>query len=163
MLRDPYAVAACLPGAELTSVEGERIKGVVQVRMGPIKARFLGTATYVRDDAAKTGSVVGGGRDTLSNSRIEGHMTFMAKAPEPASKQLDVELVFSLQGLLAQFSRPAIVNDFTAYMIAQFTENLARRTKGDGASAVASSNAMDGFKMFRWWLGCVFRRILGGP
>ncbi len=48
-------VAACLPGAELTEdLGGNKYKGGVAVRMGPVRLRFAGTADITeRDEAAK--------------------------------------------------------------------------------------------------------------
>ena len=48
-------VATCLPGAELTEdLGGERYKGRVAVRMGPVRLQFAGTADITeRDEAAK--------------------------------------------------------------------------------------------------------------
>ncbi|MBB6305901.1 2Fe-2S iron-sulfur cluster-binding protein [Xanthobacter tagetidis] len=155
-LADPAAVAACLPGAEITRQEGDALEGVVQVRMGPIRARFEGAATYQRDAAAHRGTVEGGGRDSLSGSRIAGRMAFAAAAAEPGATRLRVELAFTLQGMLAQFSRPAIVSDFTAYMVGQFADNLDRRLAGD--LSAAATGPMDALKMLRWWIGRLLRR-----
>src|SRR6516162_4017229 len=48
-------VAACLPGAELTEdLGGDRYKGKVTARMGPVRLQFAGTADITeRDEAAK--------------------------------------------------------------------------------------------------------------
>ena len=48
-------VATCLPGAELTEdLGGEKYKGQVAVRMGPVRLQFAGTAEIAeRDEAAK--------------------------------------------------------------------------------------------------------------
>src|SRR5258707_13645179 len=48
-------VAACLPGAELTDdLGGEKYKGRVAVRMGPVRLQFAGTAEITeRDEAGK--------------------------------------------------------------------------------------------------------------
>ena len=48
-------VAACLPGTELTDdLGGDKYKGRVAVRMGPVRLQFAGTADITeRDEAAK--------------------------------------------------------------------------------------------------------------
>ena len=53
-------VATCLPGAELTEdLGGEKYKGQVAVRMGPVRMLFAGTAEIAeRDEAAKRGAAV---------------------------------------------------------------------------------------------------------
>jgi carbon-monoxide dehydrogenase small subunit len=156
VLRDPKAVAACLPGAELISAEGERLQGRVLVRMGPIKAQFIGEANYTRDEVRKTGSVTGGGKDSLSNSRIQGQMDFSLIAPDPSATCVEISLSFTLQGMLAQFSRPSIVNDFSSYMIGLFADNLARQLSGEAPLEQGKRGSMDVLKMLRWWLGRFF-------
>lgn len=58
-------VAACLPGAELTEdLGGEKYKGRVAVRMGPVKLQFAGTADITeRDEAANRVVVHASGAD----------------------------------------------------------------------------------------------------
>ena len=58
-------VAACLPGAELTEdLGGEKYKGKVAVRMGPVRLQFAGTADITeRDEAAKRVVVHASGAD----------------------------------------------------------------------------------------------------
>src|SRR5205807_2311864 len=47
-------IAPCLPGAELTAVDGDTYKGRVTTKMGPVKLQFAGTAKIVeRAESAK--------------------------------------------------------------------------------------------------------------
>ncbi|HEY4444509.1 MAG TPA: 2Fe-2S iron-sulfur cluster-binding protein [Steroidobacteraceae bacterium] len=154
---DPEAVAACLPGAALTGRSGEHLEWRIQIKFGPIKAAFIGAATYSRDDATKTGMLVGGGRDSLSNSRASGKLRFALMPVADDETQVDVTFSFSLQGLLAQFSRPALVRDFTGFMIEQFATNVSSRLRGE-TSAPAAVNRMSGIAFLRWWLRRLWRR-----
>ena len=58
-------MAACLPGAELTEdLGGDKYKGKVAVRMGPVRLQFAGTADITeRDEAAKRVVVHASGAD----------------------------------------------------------------------------------------------------
>src|SRR6202046_5750929 len=58
-------VPPCLPGAELTEdLGGEKYKGRVAVRMGPVRLQFAGTADIAeRDEAAKRLVVHASGAD----------------------------------------------------------------------------------------------------
>src|SRR3712207_9376152 len=52
-LVDPRQVVTCLPGAELTEQEGERVYlGRVKVKVGPVTASYAGRATIVEQDNA---------------------------------------------------------------------------------------------------------------
>ena len=52
---DLPAVAGCLPGATVTSMEGDKVKGKVAVKFGPMSAAFNGAARLERDDAGAVG------------------------------------------------------------------------------------------------------------
>ncbi len=66
VLSDIEAVAACLPGVTLTSIEGaDRVNGRLMVAVGPIKARFEGSATVRFDETARSGGVTGRGQDRV--------------------------------------------------------------------------------------------------
>ena len=45
-LTDLARIAPCLPGATLTSIEGDIYKGHVTVKVGPIVAKFGGQAIF---------------------------------------------------------------------------------------------------------------------
>jgi aerobic carbon-monoxide dehydrogenase small subunit len=126
----PELVAANLPGAELTAQHGDRLEGRVGIKMGPIRAEFAGAAIYTRDEATRSGAVVGGGKDTLSGSRADGRLTFKLMANDQRSTQVDVKLDFALLGPLAQFSRAALVRDFTSYIISLFAKNISGMLEG---------------------------------
>src|SRR5205823_4289801 len=66
---DMPAVAACLPGAEITESAGNSVKGRIRVKFGPMRATFAGGATLERDEAAKRGVIHGAGQGAPSASR----------------------------------------------------------------------------------------------
>lgn len=156
---DPSAIAACLPGAEITERDGDRLLGRVQIKMGPIKAQFLGEAIYALDDLTKSGSLVGGGRDSLSNSRASGELQFRMSPAQENSTALEIDLTFSLQGMLAQFSRPAIVNDFTSFIIEQFLENLSKRLQSPGDRAQVPAASLSFISLVRWQAARLWRNL----
>jgi carbon-monoxide dehydrogenase small subunit len=156
---DPSAIAACLPGAELTQRDGDRLLGGVHIKMGPIKAQFLGEAIYMLDERTRSGSLIGGGRDTLSNSRASGELHFRMSPAQQDATALDIDLVFSLQGMLAQFSRPAIVNDFTSFIIERFLKNLSYRLKTPGAAAKIPATSLSFMSLVRWQAVQLWRRL----
>src|SRR5258707_3746057 len=65
-------VAACLPGAELTDdLGGEKYKGRVGVRMGPVRLQFAGTAEITeRDEAARRVGVHAAGAEEKSRGQV---------------------------------------------------------------------------------------------
>jgi carbon monoxide dehydrogenase subunit G len=53
VLTDVERIAPCLPGAELTGVDGETYHGQVKIKVGPITAQYRGTASFAEKDAAQ--------------------------------------------------------------------------------------------------------------
>ncbi|MGH8786006.1 MAG: xanthine dehydrogenase family Fe-S subunit [Cupriavidus necator] len=126
-MADLPAVAGCLPGAVLTEMAGEKVKGHIAIKFGPMSARFDGAARLQRDDALKRGVLKGAGQDSLSNSKAAGDIAYQLKALSAHETEVAVDLQYSLQGPLAQFSRSGLVRDFVRRMIADFGKSVARR------------------------------------
>ena len=126
-MADLPAVAGCLPGAVLTEMAGEKVKGHIAIKFGPMSARFDGAARLQRDDALKRGVLKGAGQDSLSNSKAAGDIAYQLKALSAHETEVAVNLQYSLQGPLAQFSRSGLVRDFVRRMIADFGKSVARR------------------------------------
>ena len=71
-LTDVERIAPCLPGAQLTEIEGDTYRGLVKVKVGPITAQFKGQASFVEKDdrAAPCGAQGGGPRHRRQGQRI---------------------------------------------------------------------------------------------
>lgn len=134
ILRDPASVAACLPGAELTSASADgRLAGAVAVAFGPIRARFKGEATVRYDDALLRGVVTGGGQDS-GGSAASGSLDFSV-APDGDGAKLSATIDYRLTGPLAQFGRSALVADFIQAMLEEFGRNLEGKLAGRAVTA----------------------------
>ena len=46
VLTDVERIAPCMPGAELTGVDGGTYHGQVKIKVGPITAQYKGTASF---------------------------------------------------------------------------------------------------------------------
>jgi carbon-monoxide dehydrogenase small subunit len=130
-------VAACLPGA---SLDGEEKDGVVngrmRVKVGPISAEFSGVAQITRDETAHRGAIVGSGRDARSNSATRGVITYSVKPDESgAASRVDVDIGYTLTGMLAQFSRSSLVQDVASRLTAAFAQNLEARLSAENDAA----------------------------
>lgn len=139
---DLPALASCLPGASIESHEGDRVKGRVAIKFGPMAAAFNGAARLERDDAAMRAVFRGAGQDSLSQSRANGDITYQLEALSPTETRVNVNLLYSLQGPLAQFSRSGLVQDFVRRMIADFGNNVTARLRqpaGQGEPLVQAS------------------------
>lgn len=119
-------VASCLPGASLAGepVDGH-VEGQIRVKVGPIAAEFQGVADVTRDDATRTGTINGSGKDKRSNSATRGLIGYAVKAGDALGEtKVDVSIGYTLTGMLAQFGRSGLVQDVAGRLIAAFVQNL---------------------------------------
>ena len=124
ILTDLERIAPCLPGAQLTEVEGDTYRGQVKVKVGPIVAQFKGQASFVtRDDAAHTASLKGEGRDTTGKGTASAIITARLTSVTPTSTKCTVVTDLTISGKVAQFGRGALA-DVSDKLLAQFAENL---------------------------------------
>ncbi|MCV2866314.1 2Fe-2S iron-sulfur cluster-binding protein [Albidovulum sediminicola] len=124
LFRDPARVAPCIPGASIESLSPEAFTGAVEIRFGPIGARFGGQGTYDNDDDKRAGTIRGQGDDKLGKSKVRGELRYaISQGPNPQTSQAEVELRFEIDGMLAQFNRPELVAGFVDYILAQFAAN----------------------------------------
>jgi aerobic carbon-monoxide dehydrogenase small subunit len=132
MLGDVRQVAACLPGASLTSVPTpDHVIGVIRVRLGPIVANFHGAARIERDSEKESGRIVGIGNDQRSRSSTQGEIRYrLVPLEQGAATRVELSIGYSLRGLLAQVAREGLVRDFASRLIAEFARNLERRLLG---------------------------------
>lgn len=169
---DIGAVASCLPGASLAGepVDGH-VNGQIKIKVGPISAEFQGVADVTRDDATRSGTIVGAGKDKRSNSATRGLIGYSVKQGDaPDQTKVDLTIGFTLTGALAQFSRSGLIQDVAGRIIAVFVQNLEaklshRAEGGTGdepaivkefdAGALMRTMALDYVKRAFGWL---FRR-----
>ena len=157
---DLPAVAACLPGATVTSMDGDKVRGKVAVKFGPMSAAFNGAARLERDEAARSAVLRGAGQDTLSQSRANGDIGYRLEVLSPDSTRVHIDMRYSLQGPLAQFSRSGLVRDFVGRMIAEFGRNVSARLQGPGEGGNVSVPAA-GINPVRMLLSVAWARIKG--
>ena len=124
ILTDLRRIAPCLPGAELTEVDGEIYRGQVKVKVGPIVAQFKGQASFVsRDDVAHTATLKGEGRDATGKGAASALITARLTSVTPTSTKCTVHTDLTISGKVAQFGRGAMA-DISEKLLTQFSDNL---------------------------------------
>jgi carbon-monoxide dehydrogenase small subunit len=159
---DLPAVAACLPGASIESQEGEKVKGRIAIKFGPMAAAFVGAARLERHDQNQRAVLRGAGQDGLSRSRAQGDIAYQLVALGPQRTRVDVDMLYTLQGPLAQFSRSGLVKDFVRRLVADFGRQVEARM-GGGAATPQASAAMDPLRSLLALLWDRLRRMFSGP
>jgi uncharacterized protein len=145
LLTDLERIAPCLPGAQLTEVEGDVYRGFVKVKVGPITAQFKGQAQFTeRDEANHRGTIKADGRDTGGKGNaaafIHAHLTEV----DPENTRCNITTDLTITGKVAQFGRGALA-DVSGKLIGQFATNLeAMVLAGEGAPTPTDPVAPDG-------------------
>jgi carbon-monoxide dehydrogenase small subunit len=140
-IQDPALVADCVPGVRLTVMAGGRLEGEMLASLGPIQARFTGSATLAFDPAATGGTLVGEGRDSMTGTRLSGVVRF-AVAADGAGSLLTLDIGYALRGALAQFSRGPIVQVFAADLAGAVARALEARLTGAAPPARLGAGRM---------------------
>jgi len=160
-LRDPALIASCVPGATIRSQEGDNIRGEIAAALGPIQATFTGEAALSYDDAARSGRVVGSGRDSANGTRLQAEAAFRLEEAGAEKCILIIDVTYALKGPLAQFSRGPIVRVFAAELAAMVARNLESRLRGEALPAVGTKmNAGGLVTRVAWrWLRDLLSRL----
>jgi uncharacterized protein len=123
VLTDIERIAPCMPGAELTEVDGDTYHGLVKVKVGPISAQYKGTASFVeKDEAAHRVVLKAAGRDARGQGNASAMVTaVMTEQGEGTRVEITTDMTVS--GRVAQFGR-GVMADITARLLQQFVDNL---------------------------------------
>jgi carbon monoxide dehydrogenase subunit G len=158
-------VAGCLPGTELTDdLGGDKYKGRVAVRMGPVRLQFAGEADITeRDEAARRIVVNAAGAE--EKGRGQASMVVTATlAPAGSGTKVSVTQDLQVSGAAAQYGR-GMISDVSAVLMRDFSVNVAdridRAERGEaaGPAAVPASGFTLGMRAAVLALRRVFRRF----
>ena len=131
VLRDIATVVRCLPGASLDGpADADPLSVGMTVAIGPMQARFDGTARVVFDDRQRTATIEGSGHDARSRTTSEGRIELSVRPSPTGGAVLSVRLRYALKGPLAQFSRGALVDAVVEQLLGRFADNLSSAAAG---------------------------------
>jgi carbon monoxide dehydrogenase subunit G len=162
-------VATCLPGAELTEdLGGEKYKGQVAVRMGPVRMLFAGTAEIAeRDEAAKRLVLNAAGAEAKGRGQASMVVTATLVRSGRGTK-VNVTQDLQLSGAAAQYGR-GMISDVTSVLMRDFAttmqDRIERVERGESAEQIAASGASSasglalGLRAAVMALNRVFRRF----
>jgi carbon monoxide dehydrogenase subunit G len=140
MLTDLEGIAPCMPGAQLTGVDGDVYQGKVKVKVGPVVSEFAGTARFAeRDDSAYRGVIDAKGRDARSAGNASALVTAVLR-PEGESTTVTVDTDLKISGKLAQFGS-GMIKEVSAKLLAQFVTNLEAKLAAEDAGLTSADDA----------------------
>ena len=138
-LTDLARIAPCLPGATLTSSEGDVYKGHVTVKVGPIVAKFGGQAIFQeRNDTAHRAVLKGEGRDSTGKGNASAIITAQLEVVDAETTRCTGNPDLTITGKIAQFGRGALA-DVSDKLLKQFVVNLESTVLTQEANNVIDS------------------------
>lgn len=137
-LIDPYRVAPALPGAAITEkIDDSTYAGTITVKVGPVSARYKGTAHFESLDAvARVAEVAASGQESSGRGGATMHMISRLVELAPAETQVSVTSQVNVTGLLAQLGR-GLMQDVSDQLLERFTQAMRADLEEPGATATA--------------------------
>ncbi|MCY4136428.1 MAG: SRPBCC family protein [bacterium] len=137
---DVERIAPCLPGAQLTEVEGEEYRGVVKVKVGPVNAQYKGKATFTeRDQDGMKVVILAEGRETRGQGNASATITATVEALGDDRTKVGVTTDLKITGKVAQIGRN-LIPDVSAKIMDQFADNLEAMLSDSSSDDVASES-----------------------
>ena len=131
-LTDVEFIAPCMPGAQLTEIDGDEFKGGVKVKVGPITAQYKGSAKFVELDEANRRIVLEAtGRDSRGAGNAAAEV-IAEMTPDGEGTVVSITTDLKITGKVAQFGR-GVMADVTEKLIGQFVDSLSEKLSEVGA------------------------------
>jgi len=169
LMSDPEAVVVCMPGARLDGPpQHGKVTGRIEVKLGPVVARFAGEGTITLFAAEYRQVIEGHGADRRSGSRVSGGVDYRLSACPGASggeaTRVDAVISYALTGLFAQIGRSGLARDLAQRIGEAFAQNIdARLRSPSGAAPQARLSALALIMAAtRARLRAILARIMGG-
>ena len=145
VLLDVERIAPCMPGASVTSVDGDEIAGQVKVKLGPLSVNYKGTAKFTEKDQENHAMAIqASGKETRGAGTASATVHAGLK-PADAEGQTLVSIHTSLNvtGRPAQFGR-SLLPEVSGKLIAQFAANLEALITADNSAAGSTAAPAEG-------------------
>ena len=116
VLLDLQRIAPMLPGASITSVDGDEYEGKAKIKVGPITAEYVGVARFIEVDEKGRRAVI---QARAKDARGQGNMSATITArlePEANGATVIVQTELDMTGKIAQFGRGVINEAATAIL-----------------------------------------------
>ncbi|GAB3719293.1 SRPBCC family protein [Nocardiopsis nanhaiensis] len=142
LFTDVEAIAPCMPGAQLTGVEGDVYSGKVKVKVGPVVAAYDGTAQFTEQDAAERRAVIqASGKASRGAGNASASVTLQLRE-EDGGTAVSVGTDLKITGKLAQLGG-GMIKDVSERLLGQFVECLEGKLAAAPADAGTESGTME--------------------
>lgn len=127
-LTDPVQVAACLPGAAITSqIDDRTYEGTVTVKVGPVTAAYKGKVRFERLDPQRLeAEMVGQGQDVKGKGGAEMRMVSRLRPLDGGGTEVAVDSDVNISGILAQMGR-GMIESVSVQIFQQFAAAMKQK------------------------------------
>lgn len=128
-LTDPYQVAPCVPGAEITEkIDDIHYKGRMRIKLGPVQMSYRGDFEMHSDDSDRSIVLKARGKDAKGLGSAATTITTRVNGGDDGATQVQIHSSVDIAGRVAQFGR-GIITDIANRMIGQFANCLEQKLK----------------------------------
>jgi carbon monoxide dehydrogenase subunit G len=144
VLLDVERIAPCMPGASVTSVDGDEMAGQVKVKLGPLSLTYKGTAKFIeKDQASHTIGLDATGKETRGAGTASANVQAVLKPGDTDGTTLvTIHTSLNVTGKPAQFGR-SLLPEVSGKLIDQFATNLEAMINTDSGGTDAEGTAAD--------------------
>jgi carbon monoxide dehydrogenase subunit G len=140
-LLDVEAIAPCMPGATLTSFDGDNFTADVKVKLGPVTMTYAGKGSFVSKDEAEHKAIIEGvGKESRGTGTAKALVTTQLFAETPDRTRVEVVTDLAVTGKAAQFGR-GVMADVSKRLVDQFSKNLEQVIMARKTASLAPDQA----------------------
>ncbi len=140
---DLERIAPCLPGAQLTSLEGDEFTGKAKVKVGPVSMQFAGSGRFVeRDEAGYRAVLEATGKDSRGNGTAAATVTARLEADGDGTNVI-VDTDLKVSGKVAQFGK-SMISEIGGKLLDQFASCLAETLAAGEEETAPAAEGADG-------------------
>ncbi|SNS35438.1 hypothetical protein SAMN05216276_100848 [Streptosporangium subroseum] len=123
VLTDLEGIAPCMPGAQLTGVDGDVHSGKVKIKVGPVVSEYAGTVRFVEKDDMNHRAVIDAkGRDSRGAGNASAVITAQLRA-DGTRTVVTVDTDLKISGRIAQFGN-GMIKEISGKLLGQFVDCL---------------------------------------
>ena len=131
---DPEQVVKCLPGASVEGRDGGDWRGAMNMKVGPIKARYRGTLRFLELDPDARRAVMRVRADEASGQGQAEARIVSAIEEGDGAACIRMETDLQIRGKVAQFGRGAM-EQVAGRMLERFAANVEKAIAGETPEA----------------------------
>ncbi|WP_405933086.1 SRPBCC family protein [Streptomyces sp. NBC_00827] len=140
LLTDVERIAPCMPGAQLTGVDGDAYNGLVKVKVGPMTVQYKGVVSFEeKDGEGRTAVLHARGRDTRGQGNADARVTARL-TPDGDGTRVTVDTRLTITGKIAQFGK-GMIEEVSGKLLTQFVDNLEGQLAAEKQESLPEAEA----------------------